>query len=425
MIMTEKLLQFIWQFQYFNQSDLTTVAGEQLEIIRPGKWNHDQGPDFTDAQIRIDGTFLAGSVELHQKSAQWEMHGHSRDTNYNNVILHVVLEDDLPVKSSLPVLELQQRIPRLLLDKYEQLMQAPSFIACSGNLPDVKEITWTSWKERLLAERLTRKSSMVLKFLEETKGNWEESYWWSLARNFGTKVNTEAFEAMGRSLPFAVLARHRQQIHQLEALLLGQAGLLHKRFRDHYPRMLQKEYHFLSKKYQLKPICLPVHFLRMRPGNFPTVRLAQLAALLQQTGFGFSGLLEAKDPRTIEKIFSVTANDYWHYHYLPDEASSFRKKTLGKEMIDSLFINTVVSTVFAYGLHHGEEHYKAKAISWLENTAAESNAITRGFEALGVKNRSAFDSQALIELKTCYCNDRRCLQCAIGNAILGKREAAR
>ena len=420
--MTEKLLQFIWQFQYFNQSELQTVAGERLEIIRPGKWNRDQGPDFANAQIRIDSTLLAGSVELHLKSSQWAEHGHSEDANYNNVILHVVLEHNQPGFSSIPVLELQHRIPVILLDRYEQLMQAPSFIACNRAVAVVKELTWTSWNERLLAERLTRKSEMIFRFLEETRGNWEESYWWMLVRNFGISVNTETFEALGRSLPFPVLSRHRQQVHQLEALLFGQAGLLHKKFKDHYPRMLQKEYHFLAKKYGLQSICLPVHFLRMRPGNFPTIRLAQLAALLQNPGHSFSRILEATNVKQVTEMFSVTANDYWHYHYIPDEISAFRKKTLGKEMIENLFINTVVTSVFAYGLHHRDERYQSRAISWLEGLPAESNTIIRGFEALGRKSRSAFDSQALLELKSRYCDDRQCLRCAVGNEVLRMKD---
>jgi len=418
MIMTEKLLQYIWQFQYFNLTGLQTVAGEQLEILRPGKWNRNQGPDFTDAQIRVDGTVLAGSVELHLRSSQWEEHGHSMDANYNNVILHVVQEHDQPDTSTIPVLELHSRIPGILLERYEQLMQAPSFIACGSSIGRVPGLTWTSWKERLLAERLTRRSEMVFKLLGETGGNWEEIYWWLLARNFGATVNTEAFEALGRSLPFPLLARHRQQIQQLEALLFGQAGLLNKKFRDHYPRMLQKEYHFLAKKYRLQPIQLPVHFLRMRPGNFPTIRLAQLAALLQNPEQCFSRILEAGNIRETIKLFSVTANDYWHYHYIPDEVSAYKKKILGKEMTDNIMINTIVSSVFAYGMYHKNAAIQARALSWLEILDKESNAITRSFEKLGIKTASAFDSQALIELKTHYCDERLCLNCAVGNAIL-------
>jgi hypothetical protein len=261
-ILTEKLLQYIWQFQYFNQSDLQTTRGEEIEVITPGKWNHNQGPDFSDAQIKIDGVTLAGSVELHLKTSQWEAHGHQHDRNYSNVVLHVVLEHDLDTDSSLPVLELEPRIPRMLMERYELLMQSSSFIACAGNISSVIELTWTSWKERLLAERLTRKADAIFDFLEQNHMHWEETLWWMLARNFGTRINSEAFEAVARTLPMNILSRHKERIQQLEALLLGQAGLLGNRFKEDYPRLLYREYNFLKKKYGLQPIHQPVHYLR-------------------------------------------------------------------------------------------------------------------------------------------------------------------
>jgi hypothetical protein len=413
----EKLLQYIWQFQYFNKSELQTATGERLQIIYPGKLNTNQGPDFTDAQIKIDNTTLAGTIELHLKSSQWNEHGHSEDGNYKNVILHVVFENDLS-SSTIPVLELQPRISNLLLDKYTDLMNSPNFIPCARSLSEVREITWLSWKERLLAERLTRKSSIVFKFLEENNAHWEESFWWTLARNFGMKVNTEAFEAVARSLSINILAKHKHQIHQLEALLFGQAGLLEQNFNEDYPKLLQREYSFLKKKYDLKPVHNAVHFLRMRPGNFPTIRLSQLAVLIQNSAHLFSKILETEKVSEIKKIFDVTANDYWHYHYRFDEASAFKKKTIGKDMIENVIINTIVPVLFVYGLYHKEEKYKSKAILWLEELSAEVNSITKGFAALKLQNESAFDSQAFIELKTQYCDHKRCLQCAIGNALL-------
>lgn len=410
-------MQYIWQFQYFNKSELQTTAGEKLQIILPGKLNSNQGPDFTNAQIKIDDTILAGSIELHLKASQWDEHGHSEDANYKNVILHVVFENDLQ-QSTVPVLELQTRISNLLLDRYTGLMNSPSFIPCANSVLEVKEITWLAWKERLLAERLTRKSSIVFKFLEENNAHWEESFWWLLARNFGMKVNSEAFEYMARSIPVNLLAKHKNQIHQLEALLFGQTGLLEKQFEEDYPKLLQREYKFLKKKYDLKSIYAPVHFLRMRPGNFPTIRLSQLAALIQNSAHLFSKILEAEKIAEIKKLFDVTANDYWHYHYRFDEASSFKKKTIGKDMTHNVIINTIVPVLFAYGLYHKEEKYKNKAILWLEELSAEVNSITKGFANLYLSNSSAFDSQAFIELKTQYCDQKHCLQCAIGNALL-------
>jgi hypothetical protein len=415
----EKLLQYIWQFQYFNKSELQTTAGEKLQIIFPGKLNSNQGPDFTNAQIKIDNTTLVGSIELHLKASQWNEHGHETDINYKNVILHVVFENDLQ-HSSVPVLELQSRISNLLLDRYADLMNSQSFIPCARSVSEVKEITWLSWKERLLAERLTRKSSIVFKFLEENNAHWEESFWWMLARNFGMKVNTEAFESMARSISVNVLAKHKNQIHQLEGLLFGQSGLLNYSFKEDYPRLLQREYQFLKKKYEFKSIHGQVHFLRMRPGNFPTIRLSQLAALIQNSAHLFSKVLETEKISDVKKLFDVTANDYWHYHYKFDEASSFKKKTIGNDMIENVIINTIVPVLFAYGLYHNEEKYKNKAIIWLEELSAEVNSITKGFSNLKLLNKSAFDSQAFIELKTQYCDHKHCLQCAIGNALLKK-----
>lgn len=415
--MTERLLQYIWQFQYFNRSNLQTAKGEKLSILFPGNLNLNQGPDFINAQIKIDDTILVGSIELHIKASQWNEHGHSDDVNYKNVILHVVYENDIP-QSSIPVLELQSRISNLLLDKYDKLMNASSFIACSHSISEIKEITWIAWKERLLAERLTRKSEIVFRFLEENKTHWEETFWWMLARNFGVKVNSEAFELMARTISVNVLAKHKNQIHQLEALLLGQAGLLNGNFKEDYPKLLRREYEFLKKKYDLKPIYSPVHFLRMRPGNFPTIRLAQLAALVQNSAHLFSKILETAKISDIKKLFSVTANDYWHYHYSLDEPSSFKKKTVGQNMIDNIIINTVIPMLFAYGLHHKEEKFKTKAILWLEEISAEVNSITKGFSQLQLDNKTAFDSQAFIELKTQYCDQKLCLKCSVGNSLL-------
>ena len=413
----EKLLQYIWQFQYFNTSELQTAAGEKLQVVFPGKLNTNQGPDFTGAQVKIDDTTLVGSVELHLKTSQWKDHGHSDDPNYKNVILHVVFENDLQ-QSSLPVLELQPRISNLLLEKYAMLMNSPGFIPCANSVSEIKEITWLSWKERLLAERLTRKSTLVFQFIEESNAHWEESFWWMLARNFGIKTNSEAFEAVAKSIPVAILAKHKHQIHQLEALLFGQAGLLNGNFKDEYPKLLQREYNFLKKKYDLRPIHIPVHFLRMRPGNFPTIRLAQLAVLIQNSAHLFSKILESDKISEVKKLFDITANDYWHYHYRFDESSAFKKKNIGKDMIDNVIINTIVPVLFAYGLYHKEEKYKNKGILWLEEIEAEENYITKAFVGLKLSNTSAFDSQAFIELKTQYCDQKHCLKCAIGNSLL-------
>lgn len=430
--MTERLLHFIWQFQYFNKSELATTSGETIQIIFPGQYNTNQGPDFSDAKIKIEKTIWAGTVELHIKTSDWKKHNHQGDKNYNNVILHVVWEDDgsrngnrnsVPIieterSSVIPLLELKERIPKILLQRYEELMNSSSFIPCERSINTVKEIIWKSWKERLLAERLMRKAKAVEAYLQQSNFHWEETFWWLLARNFGIKVNADAFEAVARSIPVNVLGKHKNQVIQLEAILFGQAGLLGNKYKEDYPKLLWREYKFLKEKYKLKPVHQPIHFLRMRPGNFPTIRLAQLAMLINDSSHLFSKIKEAQHVKEIKKWFDVTANDYWHYHYRFDESSTFKKKNIGTAMIDNIIINTIAPVLFVYGSYHDEYKYKDKALKWLEQTAAESNSITKGFSKLNVDNKNAFDSQALIELKNEYCNEKRCLECGVGNAIL-------
>jgi hypothetical protein len=416
--MTEKLLQYIWQFQHFNPALLTTSDNEILQINSPGTLNYNQGPDFLDASIKVGNTTWAGNIELHLKATDWTSHQHSQDKNYNNVILHVVWQDDGAVGASFPVLELQNRVSKILLNRYDELMNAASFIACEKNIHQVNELTWKSWTDRLLAERLQHKSAIIFDHLKENNNHWEETFWWLLAYNFGIKVNSETFEKIARSLPVKLLAKHKNQIHQLEALLFGQAGLLDGDFTETYPQMLQKEYRFYKSKYKLQPVHAALYFLRMRPANFPSVRLAQMAMLINKSIHLFSVTREAASLKEIKDLLNVTANDYWHYHYVFDEAATFKEKHLGVQMINNILINTIIPIVFAYGVYNREEQYKEKAQQWLEQTAAEKNGITNAYTLLGIQNNNAFDSQALIQLKNEYCNRKRCLECAVGNSLL-------
>lgn len=415
--MTEKLLQFIWRFQYFNRLNLATIGGEPIEIIFPGQHNKEQGPDFLQARIRIGNALLAGSVELHLRTSDWDRHRHSSDPNYGNVVLHVVYEHDMAA-INLPVLELQPRISKMLLDHYSRLMQSDSFIPCAGSLKNLPPITWESWKDRLLAERLQRKAAHLVDMHANNNLHWEEGLWRLLARSFGARTNADAFEAIALSLPLKILARHSHSIHQLEALLMGQARLLDHDYADEYPKLLQREYQFLRQKFELKPIHIPVHFLRMRPPNFPTVRLAQLAALIQQSTHLFSKILEATTLQQTENLLGATANDYWHYHYRFDEAAPFQPKRIGKDMIHHLIINVVAPVLYAYGSYHRNAVFTEKATDLLQQLPSEKNAVTRGFKEIGVLTQNAADAQALLELRNAYCNERRCLECAAGNSLL-------
>lgn len=418
--MTERLLQFIWQFQYFNRDGLQTQSGEAIQILRPGSLNTNQGPDFSAARIRIGTTMLVGNIELHVKSSDWKKHRHQHDSNYSNILLHVVWEDDDPVNPPAPVLVLQQRVSKLLLRQYDDWMRQPSFVPCGKAIATINELVWASWKERLLAERLQRKSDYVLQLLAQNKYHWEETFWQLLARNFGIKVNAEAFEAIARSLPLVLLAKHKNQLLLLEALLLGQGGLLDGEYREEYPLLLQREYHFLQYKYKLAPISMPVHFLRMRPAAFPTIRLAQLAMLLYRSQHLFSDIKEMSTVKEALALLQVSAGDYWTDHYYPDETSGARNKQLGGGMVQNIVITTVAPVLFAWGLYHQDNLFKDKALQWLAGIPAEKHAITRGWQQLQVGCRQAWDSQALLELKTQYCDKKRCLDCSVGNALLKK-----
>jgi hypothetical protein len=417
---TERLLQFIWQFQYFNKTELRSTSGEEIVILTPGRPNLNQGPDFLESKIRIGRTTWIGTVELHLDASDWDRHGHQEDANYRNVILHVVYKDNSG-KQGIPVLEIGDRIPNLLLERYEELMQSATFIPCGTNITDVSDLTWINWRDRMLAERMQQKSAGINEYLSANNYHWEEAFWWMLARNYGMKVNAEAFEALAKSIQLAVISKHRNRIDQLEALLFGQAGLLNHPFREEYPKTLKREHRFLKKKHGLSPIHFPVHFLRMRPGNFPTIRLAQLAALLHTHTHLFSTVKEIETYMTARVFFDVAASEYWNNHYRFDHVSKQQVKHPGSSMIDNIIINTVVPFLYAHGVHHQESASKKKALRWLESTAAENNALTRGFETLGIYCRNAYDSQALIALKTNYCDRRLCLDCAIGNAILQKK----
>ena len=419
--MTERLLQYIWQFRYFNKNELLTIEGESVQIIHSGTYNTNQGPDFTNAKIKIGDTIWAGSIELHINSSHWKNHKHTGDANYKNVILHVVWQHDIDLGLPFSTVVLQDRVSTFLLVKYNYLMNAESFIPCEKNIHQVNELAWISWKERLLIERLQKRSVLVFEFLKKNNNHWEETFWWLLAKNFGVKINSDAFEKIARSIPINILAKHKNQIHQLEALLFGQAGLLENDFDEDYPVLLQREYRFLKNKYQLKKAVVPIFFLRMRPANFPTLRLAQLAMHVHNSLHLFSSVKESKSITEIQKLLNVTANDYWHYHYIFDEITTFKKKNLGIQMMNNIMINTIIPVLFAYGTYHKEDDYKDKALQWLTAIAAEKNNITNGFELLGIENKNAFDSQALLELKNEYCSKKRCLDCAVGNKLLRER----
>jgi len=420
--MQERLLQFIWQFQYFNTKHLQTTNAESLTILDVGQLNKNQGADFLQAKIKVGNTVLAGNIELHVKASDWILHKHSEDKNYQSIILHVVWEDDKKIPDvHFPTLELQSLVASILLNKYETLMNATHFVPCENFLPAVSSLQWMLWKDRLLVERLERKSLEIAEQLRQTKNDWSEVFWQILAKGFGAKINSDVFFQMAKSLPLHILAKQKNQLNSLEALLLGQCSLLNDKFENDYAILLQQEYQYLSKKYRLQSTEQSPAFLRMRPQNFPTIRLAQLANLIYQSNHLFSKIKEADSYNALKSMFSVKVTNYWNNHFtLKDEPHEAKPKQLGKSMIDVIIINTIVPVVFTYGKINEQEVYKDKALRWLSEIKSEENTIIASWRNAGVACLSAFDSQALLELKNNYCTEKRCLDCAVGNGILKK-----
>lgn len=421
-VVTEKLLQFIWLHRYYNHKAARTADGEAIEVLQPGIPNTNQGPDFLQARIRIKDKVWAGNVELHIHTNDWDRHGHSPDANYDNVILHVVWLHNRPAVTlanrQLPVLELQPLVSTFMLNQYQALMETPGLPGCEKHLPVLSDIGWTAWKERLAIERLTRKSEEIQQLLATANNHWEEVFWWLLARNFGLKVNAGFFEQVARSIPVTVLAKHKTQLNQLECLLLGQANLLEQEFTGTYEIMLQKEYRYLRHKFQLPKLKTTPSFLRMRPAAFPTIRLAQLAMLIHKSSHLFSFIRDAGELSEVTRFFDITANDYWHYHYHLNEPADYYPKKLGEAMVNTIVINTVVPVLFAYGLHINDDTVKERAVAWLLQTPKEQNNIVRYWQQQQIAIKNAMDTQALIELKNNYCNAKKCLECAVGNALL-------
>jgi Protein of unknown function (DUF2851) len=423
--MREDFLHYVWRWRRFDGTDLTTTEGQPLTIVQPGILNTDAGPDFFNARVRIGDTEWAGNVEIHINASEWFAHQHHSNPAYDNVVLHVVLNEDRPAQrtdgSRIPCLCLKGRIPADLSARYENLAAALAMpIPCAGSIAEVPGLIQLNWLDRMAVERLEAKTDNIATRLSASENHWETAFYEVLARSFGLKVNAEPFDALARSLPLTILARHKNNLLQLEALLLGQAGLLDGPFEEAYPQALAKEYTFLKHKYQLTPLEGSAwKFLRLRPANFPSLRLAQFAALVHQSAHLFSKILEvAPDLRQLENLFDVTVSDYWLTHYQLDKPSPKRQKNLGRDFVHLLAINTIVPFLFHYGKAKQQPDFQDKALRLLEALPSEANAIIDQWADLGINSKNAYQSQALLQLKNCYCDARRCLYCSIGHNIL-------
>jgi len=420
--MKEEFLQFIWEHGLFNRTDLKTVDGKPVEIISTGRQNTDSGPDFFNARIRIGETVWAGNIEIHQKSSHWYQHKHDADAAYDNVILHVVELHDQPVKvktHELPTLEISY--PPAILENFEQLLKSERWIACEEKLPEVDPFILRFWFSSLMIERLQSKTSDILNILQQNKNNWNETFYQLLSRNFGMKTNSLPFELLAKSLPLNILSKHKNDLFQIEALLFGQSGLLNETLLgDDYFLSLRKEYSYLYQKYGLSGMESHIwKFMRLRPINFPTIRIAQLAMLIHHSTALFSRILETENLDELRVLFDVSASEYWDTHYRFNKISEEnRQKTLGETAFNNLVINTIVPLLFVYGDQHLDQAMKDRALLLLEKLAPESNQIIRKWDELGIDSRSAFETQALIQLKNSYCENKKCLHCQLGAKII-------
>lgn len=413
--MQERLLHFIWQNKLFNTKDLKTLNGSELQILDFGKYNTDGGPDFWNAKIKIDDVILIGNIELHIHASDWKLHKHEQDKKYNNVILHVIYFNDEPV-SNLPSLELNGRIPAVLLDKYEDMMLSQKDLICENLFDTIDEFTFENWKERLVIERMERKSAEILENLKLNNNDWEQTCYQLLGKYFGSHINKEPFELLTRFLYYKILLKHKEDVFQLEALLFGVAGFLNKDFVEIYPRELKQEYEFLKHKYDLKQI--QEHhwqFLRIRPVSFPTIRIAWFAKVMQQMPL-LNTILESKEENHF--LDNIEVSEYWNEHYVLDKLSKHKSKTLGEDFKSILKINVFAPVLFAYGKYRNDDSYTDKAFQLLYQIHGESNTKTKIFESTKFKHENAFDTQAMIELYDNYCTRKRCLECAIGHKIL-------
>ncbi len=417
--MNEKLLHFIWQYQIFNSIALTTTQFDRLTILNPGKWNHNQGPDFGMARILINGEQWIGNIELHVRSSDWHLHHHDQDPNYKNVILHVVWQHDLD-NNFIPVLELESRVPSLLLSKYQTWSLQKSFISCSGSTGSLDMQIVYPFLKWLNAKRQTQRSKEVMILVESLSGDWEEAFWRQLARSFGHKVNADSFERMAENLPYKILLRHQHNLKQLEALIFGQAGLLHSGTGDVYADELYKEFIFLRRKYKLRRNVFPLYFLRMRPINFPTIRLAQLASLIHHHPDLLRTIKDLEDQQSIKKLLKISAGAYWNTHFRFGEETSFQLKNIGIGLIEKIMINTIIPFVRAYQSKRGKQQQLQYLDEWTSEMKSEYNSIVTGFSNIGMAPRNMEDSQGLLELKKSYCDQLKCLDCAIGRYLLRK-----
>lgn len=424
--MKEDFLHYVWKFQKFSKTEFKTIHGENLFIRNPGEHNFQSGPDFFNAQLEIGEQLWAGNVEIHLKSSDWYAHGHETDPAYENVILHVVWEHDAEIYRKdgtvIPTFVIRDYVVKETNDQYQKLFAKENkWINCENDLAEIDSFVIDNWLERLYFERLERKEKLLLQEIDNSKNHWEALLFTMLCKNFGLKVNGESFFSIAKSIPFSVVKKCSQKATEMEALLMGQAGFFEEMKEDGYFLTLKSTYDYLKHKFSLENTnVIPPKYFRLRPPNFPTIRLSQLAGLYVKYPNIFAHIIEIKTLDGFYDFFDCMASDYWDSHYNFGVASPKRKKKLTRRFIDLLIINTVLPIKFSYARQLGADEVDV-ILSIASEIASEDNSIVNKFNSIRPMAHNAFQSQALLELKNEYCDKNRCLECAIGHQIVGKR----
>ena len=418
----EQLLHYIWKYKLYTNQVFVTSDGDEIEILDTGMLNSNAGPDFFNSKIKIGNKTWAGNIEIHKASSDWKKHKHHTDPAYNSIILHIVekIDCDIYTQQERKIPQIAIQIPDNVANNYTQLLTSNFTIPCTNRLKDVPKFHLKNWLNALLIERLERKTNDIFILLDKFNNSWDETFYVLLSRNFGFGLNSEVFERLALSLPYFYIQKHSDNIFQVEALLFGQAGLLEdETIMDDYFLQLKKEYHFLRKKYTLNNLDgFLFKSLRVRPQGFPQVRIAQLAAVMQQSKRLFSHILDKEDENLLRLFFHINASEYWQTHYTFGNASTKKTKFPGDASINVILINTVVPILFAYGKKNNIEEYCTRALSILEDLKPERNSLVSEYMKHGIDPLNAADTQALIQLRKEYCDKRKCLYCKVGYQIL-------
>ena len=423
--MKEDFLHYVWKHQAFNTLNLKSTVGESVQVVYPGVFNTNAGPDFLQAKVYINGVLWAGHVEMHLKASSWYQHGHQNDENYKNVILHVVWEADSEVyttgKTPIPTLELQPFVSQGLLSRYQELVNQPlSFINCEKDCTSVSPFIWENWLEKLYIERLEAKCISIESQLNETQNDWEAVLFLMLMKNFGLKVNGQSFESIAQNVPFQVVRKLNGNQMALEALFLGLGSLFDGEIDDPYFNSLKKEFIYLKNKFGLsQEFVKPVQFFRLRPANFPTIRLSQLAMLYANSNTLFSELMKTETLEGYYRILNVKTSSYWESHYNFGKKSVQQPKHLTKSFLHLLLINTMLPLKFAYMRHTGSNETDG-ILSLVKSILPEANTVLNGYKKAGLPVENALKSQAFLQLYNRYCTKNKCLQCEVGNVLLRK-----